>query len=133
MAVPDTTGATILTGTEYVVILLLTPLAALVPTLLVALTVNVYAVPAVKPVTVIVPEPAWLNVPVIPSGLLVAVYDVMAAPPLLAGAVNETVAVVVPVAVAVPIVGAPESSAVVTVKVLRIVRLSLAKIPSLTT
>ena len=58
MAVPDTAGATILTGTEYVVILLLAPLAALVPTLLVAVTVNVYAVPAVKPATVIVPEPA---------------------------------------------------------------------------
>jgi hypothetical protein len=31
------------------------------------------------------------------------VYEEMAAPPLLAGAVNETVAVVEPVAVAVPI------------------------------
>jgi hypothetical protein len=40
-------------------------------------------------------------------GVLVAVYDVMADPPLLAGAVNVTVAVVVPVAVAVPMVGAP--------------------------
>jgi hypothetical protein len=36
----------------------------------------------------------------------VAVYVVIVAPPLLAGAVNATVAVVGPVAVAVPIVGA---------------------------
>jgi hypothetical protein len=46
-------------------------------------------------------------VPVIPLGDDVAVYDVIVAPPLLAGAVNATVAVVEPVAVAVPIVGAP--------------------------
>jgi hypothetical protein len=62
---------------------------------------------ALKPDTVIVPEPAWLSVPVIPPGEDVAVYDVIVAPPLLAGAVNATVAVVEPVAVAVPIVGAP--------------------------
>jgi hypothetical protein len=37
----------------------------------------------------------------------VAVYNVIVAPPLLAGAVYATVAVVEPVAVAVPIVGAP--------------------------
>jgi hypothetical protein len=53
--------------------LLLAELAALVPIGLVAVTVNVYAVPVVKPETVIVPEPAWLNVPVIPPGLEVAV------------------------------------------------------------
>jgi hypothetical protein len=35
------------------------------------------------------------------------VYEVIAIPPLLAGAVNATVAVVDPVGVAVPIVGAP--------------------------
>jgi hypothetical protein len=40
---------------------------------LVAVTVNVYAVPVVKPVTAIVPEPAWLNVPVPPAGIDVAV------------------------------------------------------------
>jgi hypothetical protein len=45
-------------------------------------------------------------VPVIPLGLDVAVYDVIGEPPLFAGAVYETVAVVDPVAVAVPIVGA---------------------------
>jgi hypothetical protein len=44
---------------------------------------------------------------VIPPGEDVAVYEVIVAPPLLAGAVNATVAVVDPVAVAVPIVGAP--------------------------
>jgi hypothetical protein len=40
-------------------------------------------------------------------GELVAVYDIIGQPPLLAGAVNATVAVVCPVAVAVTIVGAP--------------------------
>jgi hypothetical protein len=60
-----------------------------------------------KPDTVIVPEPAVARVPVIPPGEDVAVYSVIVAPPLLAGAVYATVAVVDPVAVAVPIVGAP--------------------------
>ena len=54
-----------------------------------------------------VPEPAVANVPVKPPGEDVAVYKVIVAPPLLAGAVYVTVAVVEPVAVAVPIVGAP--------------------------
>jgi hypothetical protein len=54
-----------------------------------------------------VPEPACESVPVNPPGLDVAVYEVIAVPPLLTGAVNATVAVVDPVAVAVPIVGAP--------------------------
>jgi hypothetical protein len=53
-------------------------------------------------------------VPVIPPGLDVAVYDVIGEPPLLAGAVNETVAVVAEVAVAVPIVGAPGADVAVT-------------------
>jgi hypothetical protein len=44
--------------TAKVVIELLAALAALVPTALVAVTVNVYAVFAVKPLTVMVPEPA---------------------------------------------------------------------------
>jgi hypothetical protein len=64
-------------------------------------------VDGVKPVTVIVPDPACDKVPVKPPGEDVAVYDVIVAPPLLAGAVNATVAVVEPVCVAVPIVGAP--------------------------
>jgi hypothetical protein len=58
-----------------------------------------------------------LVVPVvmIDPGLLVTVYLVMAAPPLLAGAVNATVAVVLLVrAVARPIVGAPGKVTCVT-------------------
>jgi hypothetical protein len=84
------------------------------PTALVALTVNVYAVPFVNPETVIVPEPACDKVPVTPPGEEVAVYDVIVAPPSDAGAVKSTVAVVAPVAVAVPIVGAPGALNVVT-------------------
>jgi hypothetical protein len=94
--------------------LLLAALAALVPTGLVAVTVNVYEVVGLKPVTVIVPEPAVARVPVIPPGEDVAVYDVIVAPPSLVGAVYVTVAVEDPVAVAVPIVGAPGTLAVVT-------------------
>jgi hypothetical protein len=73
-----------------------------VPPGVVPATENVYAVLAVKPVTVIGEEP----VPVKPPGLDVAVY-VTAPVPASVGAVYATVAVVVPVAVAVPIVGAP--------------------------
>jgi hypothetical protein len=53
--------------------LLLAALAALVPAELVAVTVNVYEVVGAKPETVMVPEPAWLSVPVIPLGEDVAV------------------------------------------------------------
>jgi hypothetical protein len=60
-------------GTVNGVILLLALLAELVPTELVAVTVNVYAVPRVNPGTLIVPDPACDNVPVNPPGLLVAV------------------------------------------------------------
>ena len=63
--------------------------AMLVPTLLVAVTVNVYVVPLVNPVTVIGEElPDALNEPT----LEVTVYEVIAAPPLLTGGVNEIVA-----------------------------------------
>ena len=41
-----------------------------------------------------------------PPGLEVAVYEVIAEPPLVAGAVNETETVVAPVALTAPIVGA---------------------------
>jgi hypothetical protein len=82
-------------------------LAVLVPIALVAVTVNVYVVPVVNPFTVIVPEPACDIVPVMFPGDDVAVYEVIAVPPLSAGAVNVTVAEVEPVAVATPIVGAP--------------------------
>ena len=57
-----------------------------------------------------VPEPAWFTVPVIEPGLDVAVYLVIVNPPLDAGAVKATVAVVAPVVTA-PIVGAPGTAA----------------------
>ena len=60
-------------GTLAVVTLLDDALAGPVPITLVAVTVNVYAVFAVNPDTVIVPEPAWFKVPVIPPGDDVAV------------------------------------------------------------
>ena len=41
-----------------------------------------------------------------PPGFEIAVYEVIAEPPLPLGAVNETVAVEAPVAVTAPIVGA---------------------------
>jgi hypothetical protein len=70
----------------------------------VAVTVNVYEVPAVNPVTVIGElEP----LPVMLPGVEVAVYPVIVDPPSLAGAVNATVAFLFVPAVAVPIVGAP--------------------------
>jgi hypothetical protein len=53
-----------------------------------------------------VPEPDVAKLPVILPGDEIAVYDVIVAPPLLEEAVYDTVAVLVPVAVAVPIVGA---------------------------
>ena len=61
----------------------------------------------------IVPEPACDTAPVKPPGEEVAVYEVIVAPPLETGAVKATVAVVDPVAVAVPIVGAPGTANVV--------------------
>jgi len=56
-----------------VVIELLAALGELVPIAFVAVTVKVYEVLAERPVTLMVPEPAWLRVPVMPPGLLVAV------------------------------------------------------------
>ena len=82
--------------------LLLAALAKPVPKALVAVTVNVYDVPPLNPVIEIGEDVA---VPVIPPGLDVAVNDVVAG--MLADEVKATVAVVEPVAVAVPIVGAP--------------------------
>ena len=61
----------------------------------------------VNPVTVIVPDPAWATVPVIPPGLDVAVYNVIGEPPALTGAVYATFIEVPDTTVAVPIVGAP--------------------------
>jgi hypothetical protein len=80
-----------------------------VPTAFDANTVNVYAVPFARPVTV---HGDVAQVPVCPPDD-VAVYDVMVEPPLLAGGVKVTVACALP-AVAVPIVGAPGTVAGVT-------------------
>jgi hypothetical protein len=82
--------------------------AALVPTPLMATTVQVTGVPLVSPVTVI--GDVLLLALCAPQ---VAVYPVIAAPPLLAGAVKATVACALP-PVAVPIVGAPGTVAGVT-------------------
>ena len=72
------------------------------PAAFVAVTVNVYGVPAVSSVTVIVPEPAWDTVPVPPAGLEVAVYVVIGEPPSDEGAVNVTFADVDPAAATAP-------------------------------
>ena len=77
-----------------------------VPYVFVAVTVNVYEVPGVSPLTVMVPAPAWDTVPVKPPGSEVAVYPLIVEPPSYVGVLNATVAVVVPVAVEVPIRGA---------------------------
>jgi hypothetical protein len=84
-----------------------------VPTELVAFTVNVYAVPLVRPVITCdsAVDPALLSTP--PAGFEVTVYPVTALPPLEAGALKVTVAWALP-AVAVPIVGAPGTVAGVT-------------------
>jgi hypothetical protein len=74
-----------------------------IPAAFVAVTVKVYGVPLVSPVTVrgdVGPLAVML------PGDDLAVYDVMGEPPLDAGAVNVTVACAFP-AVATPIVGAP--------------------------
>jgi hypothetical protein len=86
------------------VIELLAALAADAPVELVPLTVKVYEVPVVNPETVMGDE---ADVPVIPPGLEVAVYVTDPLLPVYVGAVNATVAVVLLVAVAVPIVAVP--------------------------
>ena len=82
--------------------------AAPVPIALLAVTVQVTAVPLANPLTVSGDE-----APVLLSPPQVAVYPVMALPPLLAGAVKLIVTWVLP-AVAVPMVGAPGTPAGVT-------------------
>jgi len=84
--------------------------ASPVPIEFVAVTVKVYAVPLVRPVTVI-GDAAPLAT--IPPGDEVAVYVVIAEPPVEAGGVNATVACALP-AVAVPIVGGPGTAPGVT-------------------
>ena len=75
------------------------------PFTLAAVTVKVYAVPLVRPVTAAVVVAPLGVVAVTPPGDDVTVYDVIALPPLLAGAAHETLAWVLP-AVAVTPVGA---------------------------
>jgi hypothetical protein len=76
---------------------------ALTPAMFVAVTVNVYAVPLVRPVTVM-GDPAELAL--MPPGFDVAVYEVIDEPPSDAGGAKVTVACALP-AVAVPMTGAP--------------------------
>ena len=78
---------------------------ALVPAALVAVTVNVYAVPLVRPFTVhdVVPVVVQRKAP----GEEVAVYPVMAVPPVEAGAVHDTTEEALAFEVAVTTVGAP--------------------------
>jgi hypothetical protein len=76
--------------------------ATLVPRLFVVVMVNVYAVPSMRPVTVtghVVAEACA------PPGEAVAVYEVIAAPPLLAGAVQLTVACWSPATAEIPVGG----------------------------
>jgi hypothetical protein len=75
-----------------------------VPAPFVAVTVNVYAVPLVRPVTVA--DAAPVEVAVRPPGAAVTVYAVIAEPPSLAGAVQDTTAWVFP-GVEVTATGAP--------------------------
>ena len=77
-----------------------------VPIAFVAVTLNVYAVPLARPVTVCVVAvvPAFVSRP--PAGVDVTAYPVIGDPPLDAGGVNETVALALP-AVATTAVGAP--------------------------
>jgi hypothetical protein len=79
-----------------------------VPIAFVAVTVNVYDSPAVKPLTVIGDEDA---VPVKPPGLDVAVKPVIAEPPLSDGASNVTEILVVLAAEPATFVGAPGTEA----------------------
>jgi hypothetical protein len=60
-----------------------------VPASLLAVTVNVYAVPLVSPVTV-AEVSAPVAVAVRPPGEAVTVYPVIAEPPLVTGAVHDT-------------------------------------------
>jgi len=92
-------------GVVYGVTELEALLAKLVPTELVAVTVKVYAVPLVSPVTLI-----GLEAPeaIIPPGLEVIVYEVIVAPPSSPGAEKVTLAVpLTPETDAVPIEGTP--------------------------
>ena len=87
--------------------------AALLPTLLLAFTVNVYPVPFERPETrqlVVLP---FAVVHVKEPGELVTVYEVMLAPPVLLGAAQDTVADPFELT-AVTLIGAPGTVAGVT-------------------
>jgi hypothetical protein len=73
---------------------LLDPEETLVPSAFVAVTVNVYVTPFVRPVTVAVVVALFA---VAPPGLAVTVYEVIAEPPLLAGADQDTSTLVSPI------------------------------------
>ena len=92
------------------------PEGALVPCALVAVTVKVYVVPLVRPVTVadVAPDP---TLAVIPPGDEVTVYPVIGDPPLDAGGVQVTVAEASPAVAeaAVGLPGAPTSATSVPV------------------
>ena len=76
-----------------------------VPIALVAVTVNVYAVPLTRPVIVAILTTPFV-LAVTPPGDAVTVYPVIGEPPLLTGAVHDTAAWAFP-GVAVTAVGAP--------------------------
>ena len=88
------------------------PEAGPVPAALVALTVNVYGVPSVRPVTVQRSGPD-VHVHVLPSGVEVTVYPVIALPPLEAGGDHARTACPSPGTAATP-VGAPGTDRGVT-------------------
>jgi hypothetical protein len=77
----------------------------LIPIAFSAFTVKLYGVFVVSPVMLNVPLPAPVRITVAVSGHDVATYLKMGDPPLFVGAVNVTVAVVAPVAVAITMVG----------------------------
>jgi hypothetical protein len=105
----ETTGAK---GAAAGVIELEAAEAALVPTAFVAVTVKVYPVVLVNPVTLAVRGPK-IQVAVSPPGLEVTVYPVIVLPPFEAGALQVTVAEASPAVAATP-VGAPGTPAGVT-------------------
>jgi hypothetical protein len=82
------------------------------PTALAAVTVNVYAVPFVRPETRILVALAAAFA-VMPPGDDVAVYPVIGLPPFDPGGVQDTVAAALPAAAVTP-VGAPGTAAGVT-------------------
>ena len=76
-----------------------------VPDALVAVTVNVYAVPFVRPLTVQLVAPVVVHV--LAPGTDVTVYPVMVSPPVLGGAVHDTTDWPLASDVAVTLIGAP--------------------------